>query len=97
MNKYFALMTSKRCNTVFLYRVCEHAVFPQVVMIALCLLMLFRSMLLFVCVQYTNIQFTLLFVLNARMNFRDYGNCANESPCSTIDCPQMLWFVSSYY
>ena len=57
--------------------------------------MLFRIMLLFVCVQYTNIQFTLLFVLNARMNFRDYGNCANESPCSTIDCPQMLWFVSS--
>ena len=25
--------------------------------------------------------------VNAPMNFRDYGNCTNECPCSTIHCP----------
>ena len=53
--------------------VCKNAVLPKVVMIALCLLMLSRSKLLFVCVHQINIQLTLLFVVNARMNFREYG------------------------
>ena len=53
--------------------VCKNAVLPKVVMIALCLLMLSRSKLLFVCVHQMNIQLTLLFVVNARMNFREYG------------------------
>ena len=90
-----ASLSKQRANTrinnsvhfYFFYRVCEHASFLQVVMIALCLLMLFCTMLLFACVKKTTIPFTLLFVLIARMNFRDYGNCSNESPFSTIDCP----------